>query len=228
MSRSVAEHGIYVGNSGDRPVIRRNHVCGQLRQRHPHERRSQPGRRRHHLRRAVVEANVIHGNGRDRRLRHQRRRRAELAHRQQHPLRQPRQRDLALPDRRRPASRNNFVAHNTIVQAADGRWAINIQDGSTGNHVVNNILLTLHTFRGAIDISSDSLSGFVSDSNAVTGRFTTNGGNSLYSRWSPGERGHRSGCALVHPTTPAANLRRRDRRTTTACARRIRPHATPR
>jgi CARDB len=65
------------------------------------------------------------------------------------------------------------------VQAADGRWAINIQDGSTGNHVVNNILLTLHSFRGVIDISSDSLPGFVSDSNAVTGRFTTNGGNSI-------------------------------------------------
>ena len=76
-------------------------------------------------------------------------------------------------------SRNNFVANNTIVQAADGRWAINIQDGSTGNHVVNNILLTLHTFRGAIDISTDSLSGFVSDYNAVIGRFTTNGGNSV-------------------------------------------------
>jgi Right handed beta helix region len=28
MSRSVAEHGIYVGNSRDRPVIRRNHVWG--------------------------------------------------------------------------------------------------------------------------------------------------------------------------------------------------------
>jgi parallel beta-helix repeat protein len=28
MSRSQAEHGIYVGNSGDRPVIRRNVVWG--------------------------------------------------------------------------------------------------------------------------------------------------------------------------------------------------------
>jgi hypothetical protein len=76
-------------------------------------------------------------------------------------------------------ARNNLVAHNTIVQAADGRWAINIQDASTGNRVVNNILLTLHTFRGAIAVSTDSLPGFVSDSNTVTARFTLDGGDSV-------------------------------------------------
>ncbi len=36
---------------------------GQLRQRHPHERRPEPGRRRHHLRRGR-EANIIYNNGR--------------------------------------------------------------------------------------------------------------------------------------------------------------------
>ena len=107
-------------------------------------------------------------------------------------------------------SRNNFVAHNTIVQAADGRWAINIQDGATGNHVVNNILLTLHTFRGAIDISTDSLSGFVSDSNAVIGRFTTNGGE-LRAHAGRLAAGDRSGRALVHHHA-GRQLRRHDRR----------------
>ncbi len=42
-----------------------------------------------------------------------------------------------------------------------------------------NILLTLHTFRGAIAISTDSLPGFVSDANAVTPRFTLDGGDSV-------------------------------------------------
>ena len=101
-------------------------------------------------------------------------------------------------------SRNNFVVNNTIVQAADGRWAINIQDGSTGNHVLNNILLTLHTFRGVIDISTDSLSGFVSDYNAVIGRFTTNGGDSVLTlaawRTATGQDAH------SFTTTPAANF----------------------
>ena len=34
-----------------------------------------------------------------------------------------------------------MVVNNTISIAADGRWALNIQDGSTGNTVLNNILL---------------------------------------------------------------------------------------
>jgi hypothetical protein len=45
--------------------------------------------------------------------------------------------------------------------------------------VVNNILVTLHTFRGAIAISTDSLPGFVSDANVVTPRFTLDGGDSV-------------------------------------------------
>jgi hypothetical protein len=75
-------------------------------------------------------------------------------------------------------ARNNLIAHNTLVQAADARWAINIQNASTGNRVVNNILLTLHTW-GAIAISSDSLPGFVSDANVLTPRFTLDGGSSV-------------------------------------------------
>ena len=40
-------------------------------------------------------------------------------------------------------------------------------------------MITAHTFRGAISISADSLAGFVSDSNAVTPRFTLDGGSSV-------------------------------------------------
>src|SRR6476646_2454589 len=37
-------------------------------------------------------------------------------------------------------SRNNTVYHNTIVVAADGRWAINIpNNGCTGNQLIANI-----------------------------------------------------------------------------------------
>ena len=75
----------------------------------------------------------------------------------------------------RPAT---WSCNNTIHQAADGRWALNIRDGSTGNTVLNNILVTQPSSRGAIDISADSLSGFTSDYNVVVSRFTTNGGNS--------------------------------------------------
>jgi parallel beta-helix repeat protein len=73
----------------------------------------------------------------------------------------------------------NTVINNTIIQASDARWAINIRDGSTGNTARNNILLNNHPSRGAISISADSLSGFTSDYNAVISRFTTNDGNSV-------------------------------------------------
>lgn len=72
-------------------------------------------------------------------------------------------------------SSGNVVANNTIVNAADGRWALNIQDGSSGNTVLNNILYSLHSFRGAIDIDSASLVNFVSDHNILEGRFGVDG-----------------------------------------------------
>ena len=178
MSRSVAEHGIYVSNSGDRPVIRRNHVWGNSGNGiHMNGDLSQGGDGI--ISSAVVEANVIHGNGR-----------TGGSGINGDGVQGSRIVNNILYDNHASGislyridgaqgARNNLVAHNTIVQAADGRWAINIQDASTGNRVVNNILLTLHTFRGAIAISTDSLPGFVSDANAVTPRFTLDGGDSV-------------------------------------------------
>src|SRR5262249_26976293 len=72
-------------------------------------------------------------------------------------------------------ARNNRVTHNTIVVAGDGRWALNITDGATGNFVRNNILLTYHTFRGSIVISADSRTGFSSDYNVLTPRTSPDG-----------------------------------------------------
>ena len=74
-------------------------------------------------------------------------------------------------------SSGNVVVNNTVIQASDGRWALNIQSGSTNNTVRNNILLSNHAFRGAIDISPNSLTGFTSDYNAVISRFTKDDGN---------------------------------------------------
>jgi hypothetical protein len=64
-------------------------------------------------------------------------------------------------------SRGNVVAHNTNLQAADARWAINIEDASTGATVVNNIVLNAHPYRGSISVSADSLPGVVSDQRAT-------------------------------------------------------------
>ena len=183
-SRSGAEHGIYVSNSGDRPVIRRNHVWGNYANGiHMNGDVSMGGDGI--ITGAVVEANVIHGNGR-----------GGGSGINGDGVQNSRFVNNVLYDNHASGislyridggagSSGNLVAHNTIVQASDARWAINIRDGSTGNRVVNNILVTLHTYRGAISVSEDSLPGFSSDFNAVTGRFTLDDGDSILDlpRW---------------------------------------------
>jgi hypothetical protein len=70
------------------------------------------------------------------------------------------------------------VVNKTIRMAPDGRWAVNLKHRSTGNTVSNNILLH-DGQRGAMNIVPDSLSGFVSDHNAVTNRFSKDDGESV-------------------------------------------------
>lgn len=67
------------------------------------------------------------------------------------------------------------------MNASDGRWCVNINDGSTGNRVVNNALYNFHGFRGAITIDPASRPGFSSDHNTVISRFSLDGGNSVVS-----------------------------------------------
>ena len=78
-------------------------------------------------------------------------------------------------------SSGNTVVNNTIHQASNGRWALNIQDGAVNTTLLNNILLSQHSFRGAIDISADSLPGLESDYNAVISRFTTDDASTVLS-----------------------------------------------
>jgi hypothetical protein len=174
-SRSVAEHGIYVSNSGDRPVIRNNvsflnhgagiHMNGDL---------SQGGDGL--ISGALVERNTIYENGLG----------GGSAINADGVQNSRFQNNLIYDNHASgislfridgaAGSSGNVVVNNTIVQAADGRWALNIQDGSTGNTVLNNILYNNHSFRGSIDISADSLPGLVSDYNVVMNRFVINDG----------------------------------------------------
>ena len=77
-------------------------------------------------------------------------------------------------------SRNNRYLNNTIIQPSDGRWAINIAGSAcTGNHIQNNIILSDHSFRGAITIPTPRVSGLVSDYNIVVSRFTADDGENV-------------------------------------------------
>jgi hypothetical protein len=175
---SIVQHGIYVSNSGDRPIVRNNLVVGnhdsgiQL-----NADLSQGGDGI--ITGALVSGNLIFNNGtgggsavnldgvQNSRFEN------NLLYNNHSSGFSLYQIDGAEP------SKNNVIVNNTIDEASDGRWAINIQDGSTGNTLLNNILMNEHAFRGAIDISSDSLTEFTSDYNAVISRFTTDGGDTV-------------------------------------------------
>jgi parallel beta-helix repeat protein len=63
-------------------------------------------------------------------------------------------------------SKNNFVLHNTVLMNAnEGRFAILFSNGSTGNHIEDNVLVG--GARGAITFTNDSLPGLVSDFNVL-------------------------------------------------------------
>jgi hypothetical protein len=175
---SVAEHGIYVSNSGDRPVIRGNHVHGN----HGngiHMNGDLSQGEDGLISNALVERNVIHGNGA-----------GGGSGINMDGVTDSIVRNNLLYDNHASGislyqidgaagSTNNVVVNNTIVNAADGRWCVNINNGSTGNHVRNNALYDLHSFRGVITIDGASRPGFVSDYNSVMSRFSTDGGDSV-------------------------------------------------
>ncbi len=181
---SIDEHGIYVSNSGDRPVIRGNLIDGNFANGiHMNGDVSQGGDGV--ISGAVVENNVISDNGlgggsginmdgvQDSVVRN-------------NLIYDSHASGISLYriDGGEPST-GNRVLNNTVLVAADGRWALNVQDGSSDNFVRNNVLLSDHSFRGSISISVDSLPGFSSDHNMLEDAFTTDGGDTVldFSAW---------------------------------------------
>ena len=177
-SYANGEHGVYTSNSGDRPAIRDNLLHGNFAAGiHMNADVSQGGDGV--ISGALVERNVIFGNGvgggsginmdgvsssivRNNLIYDEHASGISLF-----------QQDGAV------CSSDNLVANNTVVVAADGRWALNMPDaGCTGNQVFNNVFYTAHSWRGAIAIASPTPTGFASDYNAVMDRMSTDGGDS--------------------------------------------------
>ncbi len=179
-SRSVNQHGIYVGNSGDRPTIRNNVIwgnngCGI----HMNGDASMGGDGI--ISGALVEGNVIYDNGL-----------GGGSGINCDGVQNSIFRNNLIYDEHASgmslyridgggSATGNLIVNNTILVAADGRWALNIQDASTGNTVRNNILYNNGSYRGSVSISTDSLAGFSSDYNVVMNRFTTDDGDSVQS-----------------------------------------------
>jgi parallel beta-helix repeat protein len=177
-SNSIDQHGIYVGNSGDRPVIRGNTIFGNNANGiHMNGDISQGGDGI--ISNATVEDNVIFDNGvgggsgincdgvQDSLIRN------NLIYDEHASGISLYQIDGGGP------STGNRVLNNTVLIASNGRWALNIQDGAANTTARNNILWNAHSFRGSLDISADSIPGFTDDNNAVMDRFTTDGGDTI-------------------------------------------------
>ena len=68
-------------------------------------------------------------------------------------------------------SKDNAVVNNTVVVAFDGLWALRLEDAATGNVVRNNIFLNDNTANGSVTVDNDSLAGLVSEHNVVADLF---------------------------------------------------------
>jgi hypothetical protein len=178
-SGSLDEHGIYVSNSGDRPIIQDNIIWGNHGSGiHMNGDLSQGGDGV--ISNALVSGNVIVDNGSTGSGINMDGVRNSLI--QNNLVYDNHSSGISLYqiDAGEPAS-DNLIVNNTIHIADDGRWALNIQDGSAGNKAFNNILISDHASRGAIDVCDACRPGFVSDYNVVISRFTTDGGDSVLS-----------------------------------------------
>jgi len=176
-SFSEDEHGIYVSNSSDRPIIRNNHSfnnngCGI----HMNGDISMGGDGI--ISDAVVEGNIIHDNGygggsainmdgvQD----------SEIFN---NLIYNNHATGIAMYQiDGGDASKNNKAYNNTIIQPSDGRWCIISVNGSTGNTIYNNILINHHSFRGSISVDVASITGFLSDYNVLVNRLSNDDGNS--------------------------------------------------
>jgi len=166
-SGSSDEHGIYVSNSADRPIIRGNIVfdnasSGIQINADP----VLPGDGI--ISEAEISGNIIHNNG--------------ASGGGSINLASVRNSDIfnnliydnlntgiALwDDGFDPAfgCQNNRIVHNTVLMATGGRWACGLVNGSINNEIRDNILLHLGS-RGGLEIDASSLPGLVCDYNVI-------------------------------------------------------------
>lgn len=179
-SGAVVEHGIYVSNSGDRPVVRYNHVFNNrangihLNGDIDSGDTDLPGVDGV-ITGARIEGNIIHGNGvgggsginGDGLVN------AVIVN---NLLYDNHASGISLYriDGGAPST-NGVIANNTIINASNARWVINLTDGATGATIFNNILYNLHGSRGSISSDLDSDIGLVSDFNLLEPQFFLEG-----------------------------------------------------
>ena len=178
---SVAQHGIYVANSADRPVVRgnrcyRNYQCGiQLNA----DVNTPPGDGI--ITGALIENNVVYDNGaggggalnldgvQDSIIRN----------------------NLLFTNHASgiilfqidgaEGPRGNWIYHNTVDQAANGRWALGLKQTTGTNYVRNNVLYNRHSFRGGLQFGDTTDAANTDTDYNILNYITTDDGDSRLS-----------------------------------------------
>ena len=177
-TNSIDEHGIYVSNSSDRPVIRYNHCYGnnatgihmngdlsaggdgiisdaEVYGNILHDNNLAAGINMDGCVDAVVYNNLIYNN-------HSAQGIAMF------------QIDGAVP------THGARIFNNTIIVPSDGRWGILVKDGcNQDTRIYNNIIINQHAWRGCITV--EDTTGFLSDYNIVNDRMSASGDGSVTS-----------------------------------------------
>lgn len=178
-ANSQTQHGIYISNSTNRPLISGNRVFGNYQCGiHLNGDKSQGGNGL--ITGAIIQNNVIFRNNtggasaalncdglQNSRIQN------NLLYDNYHGGIALFREDAAAP------SRNNLVANNTVVSPTSDHWALIIRNGSTNNRIHNNIFYSSGPKRGSIMISVDSLAGLSSNYNIVVNIFSPNDEASL-------------------------------------------------
>jgi parallel beta-helix repeat protein len=110
-------------------------------------------------------------------------------------------------------SQGNRILNNTVLTAADGRWAYVQVDfdgtppaGCPDNELANNVFWSAHGFRGAISLDEPNPSGFASRSNTVEGVFSVDDGNTTIGLAAWQALGHDAGSQVIANATALAAL----------------------
>ncbi len=183
-TNSVDEHGIYVSNSGDRPIVR-NNICHHNRasgiQMNADATLGGDGV----IADGVIEGNIIYENGKG----------GGAAINLDGAVNTRIYNNLLYNNHATgialfmidaaSGSENCKIYNNTIVNPSDGRWCVLIVNGSTGVTLYNNILINQHSFRGSIAMDDASRAGFVSNYNILVNRMSIDDGETtlMLAQW---------------------------------------------
>ncbi len=177
---SVGEHGIYVSNSSDRPVVRGNHLHGNSRA-GLHMNGDESAGGDGIISGGLVERNVIHGNGA-----------GGAAGINMDGVQDTIVRNNLLYDNHATGivayridgaegPRGIQVLHNTVDQASNGRWALQFSETTGPSVVRNNVLVNRHPTRGSLNFATSADVANVDSDYNVLDRITPDGDATIYS-----------------------------------------------